>query len=370
MPNAAARVSKLIASHPFAHARRLGRITCGGRPLPYLAVAICLLVTSAAFAAEAQRCVFPTFGISFVAPPNTQYELTDALTHLGSFVFDSASGAPGARIVLEVAPVGGKSVEDIFSPYAERAHATVDPRPFTIGGEKAMRFSLAVRSGDLPVTYRSTYMTVHDGRLYVLNAFGKANADGSAALDELARTVEFVPVESPRKHLGTRFDKPLTFLGRLRMNGPSCLRRSLNKAEHVHYGIYDYTTRTNPLNVDVTLVHIPDDMPFSALQDMYSTGLQHQLGASEALQWHQHPEVSGLNVSKPITCYRPTPDNGRVEVINRFCILDLGHGDFVQILFTVGEVTGDDSRAYLDLTDSMLATIEIVPASATTTPVR
>ena len=60
------------------------------------------------------------------------------------------------------------------------------------------------------------------------------------------------------------------------------------------------------------------------------------------------------------------PDGIKHRTLLRFCILELGGGKFVQILFTIPIVSPDDSQKYVDLSDRMLATVKILPTQPAT----
>jgi hypothetical protein len=310
--------------------------------------------------ATAPPASFPTFGVSFTAPADATFELTDSPTHIGIYRFNAGSPNAGAAILVEVAAANGKSVKDTSAANIAQTAATAPAGSFTVGGETAAKLTAALNAQSF--THRTTYLVVHEDRLYVFSALSTAAADASKSLDDLVATVHFVPIQSPLKCLTDFFDKPFKVFGRFTMNGPQFLRRVNNEPTLLHLGVYDYTAARNPLNLDIQRIQVAVPKTFADIRDAYSAGLQKNLNSPQPLFWHTLMEVPGLHVSQPIKTRIQAPDGTTTTSTNRFSILELGPGDFVQILFTISDSPDADVKAYTDLSDRMLATIKLLPA--------
>jgi hypothetical protein len=319
-----------------------------------------LAITSFSDPVSVHPTTFPTFGISFAAPSDATFELTDTPTHIGLYRFNPNSPNAGAAILVEVSSAKGGTVEAISKSISARLKANDVPGPFTIGGEKADKLTADFHVDSF--TTRVTYLVVHQDRLYIFSALNSANADASQSLDSLVASVKFPPVQSPLKCTTDFFDKPFEVFGCFSMNGPSFMRRTDNQPTLLHLGVYDYTTNANSFNIDIQRIQTPPKS-FADIRDAYSTAIQTKLASPDPLAWHVQKGLPGLNVSQPISCTVQAADGTTSKAINRFCILELAPGDFVQILFTITDTTADaDIKTYTDLSDKMLATIKVLPS--------
>jgi hypothetical protein len=311
----------------------------------------------------ASTTAFPTFGISYTTPPLATFELTDSPTHIGMYRFIASSPSAGAAILLEVAPAQGQTLDAISSEIAKQMGGAVAPDSVTIGGEKAKLLTAAVHAESF--TSRATYVVVHQDRLYIASGFSTPSASVSKSLEELLASVKFVDVESPTRHTKEFFDGPFEVFGRFSMNGPKFLRRTDNTASLLHFEAHDFTNGSNPINIDIQRIAISPPIPFDDLRDNYSAGLQKSLNSADPLTWSALKEVPGLHVSKPIKTFK-LPDGSERKTTQRFCILEIAPGDFVQILFSIADLSDADTRAYVNISNKMLATIKLLPTTQPT----
>ena len=335
---------------------KIGLIVAGMAPL-------------AAAAGPASRTVaFPTMGIAYEAPAQATAEVAESTPGtVATYQFVKPSPVAGATIMIERMGNHGKPVDQVAQSIAGQIHGAVDPVPLTIGGEPAVRINADFHADAF--TSRATYVVVHGSQTYLFSALSTAQASAIAPTDVLLKTVKFTPIESPTQHLGEFFTSPFEVFG-FAINGPSSLRRVDASATDLHFGIYDISGEgqpmKNPLNVDFQHIVIQAPKTFADIRDAYSADLQKQLGSADPFVWKEQPGVPGLNVSQPIKMTTKAPNGEEETVTNRFCILQLAPGDFVQILFTVAQLPDAQTKAYLAASDRMLATIkpDAKPAAA------
>ncbi len=326
-----------------------------------VAVSAVLAISAASTAADEKPAVasFPTFGISFTAPAKSTFQLTDSPSHIGLYGFGTGSPCAGAAILVEIMPANGKDVEAVSADLSDKMKVKFDAGTLKIGGEKAKRVSADFKAG--PFTHRVTYVVVHQDRAYVLSALNTPAADASEPLKKLADSVKFVPAESPLKHLNDLFDAPVEVFGLFSFNGPDSLRRTDNTAELLHLQVFDHTTKSDPLNVDFEHIQTGDTKSFADIRDAYSQKLQQSMGFAEALVWKQSKDVKGLQISQPVKMTTKLPDGKTDTSTQRFCMLEIAPGDFVQILFSISKMPDADLKTYVAATDRMLSSIKILP---------
>jgi len=320
-----------------------------------------LSCSTVSHAAEPASIRFPTFGISYRAPADSTFTLSDVPTHIGLYEMKSAATERPAAILLEVAPARGKSLDDIAVALAKKIGATIDPKAITIGNEKAKKLTADVKLDSYVA--RVSYVVVHENRLYIASALNTATGSADKQLDDLVATIKFIPVESPAKQTGDLFAEPLDVFDAFTINGPKYLRRNTNQSALVHLSAYDFTTGTDPLNIDIEHIQMSAPKKFADIRDAYSTQLAKTLKSSKPLEWSNVKEVPGLNVSRPVVTTVKLAGKPDEKSTRQFCILELAPGDFVQILFSISDVPDADLQAYQEACDKMLRSIKLLDKS-------
>jgi hypothetical protein len=314
--------------------------------------------------AQVKKLTLPTFGLEFVVPTDTTFELTDSPTHIGLWRFNPDSPNAGAALLVENMAARGHSLPDIAARVAALGHASTDPGTYTIGGEAAVKLSADFNLDTF--THRVTYLALHADRAYFFSVLTSPGcADASQKLEDLIASVRFFQPESPLKHLNEFFRKPITIFGRITMNGPNSLRRTNNDPADAGLEIMDCTGADDPISIDIRPFQFAKPITFAQFRDAYSAGLEKSFSISEHFVWHVSDKIPGLNFTQPHKITESV-DGTSHTAYSRMAILDLGQGYFVQFAFT-SLITADDQadQAYNDAEVQMLETIQILPKPAT-----
>ena len=258
--------------------------------------------------------------------------------------------------MLEVADAHGKTLADLTAAIATKASGKIDPGAFNFGKENARKVTAPFHMD--AYTSRVSYLAVHQDRLYIASVLNTAAQSGEKLLGDLLASVKFSTAESPAKHTKELFDTPMNIFDCFTMNGPKCLRRTDNQPGLLHLVAKDFTTGKDPLNVDLQRIQTQTNKPFSEIRDAYSAQLRTSLNLPAPLVWKTTQELPDLNLSQPVKTIQELPDGSQIKVTQRFCILQLEPGDFVQILFVVGDGPEAEDAVYQQACNQMLVSIK------------
>ncbi len=303
---------------------------------------------------------FPTFGLKLKPPADSVDELPSLSEQIA--FYQLRGGNDGAAILIEIVPSNGKSTAEAAKALAESGHATAEPSDIVVNGEKAFKVSTPINVQQF--TQRDSYVVVHDGWVYVFSGLSTEHAKAAAPLKAMLQSLKFSSAQPTNKYLKDFGKKPLIFFNRFSIAAPPIVRPDGSDEASMHLGIHDYSVRGhvgNPLNLDVQRIQTGDQRTFANLRDAYSDGIVKHLNMPEKPVWTDMKAVPGLHVSQPITVKGKSPDGEEMTMTHRFTILELGPGDFVQILFSFSDLPPADLAAYKEMSDRMLASIKILP---------
>ncbi len=332
-----------------------------------------LLLVSALYAqtppAETSPSAFPIPGISFSAPAHAKYIVPSGPGHVAEYRLGQTAVNPGILILVETGMSKGQTLDGFAKNLEMHARAVVDPAAYTVAGERAVKITAPFAQGAF--NSRMTYLTFHENRLYMISAL-TAGADAAAAaekiLADLVATVHFTKPEAPSKHLEPFSKTPLRILDCATMNGPDCLRVYESKAGYLELGIHDFSIGDPALFIEINRINLPTATPFSAIRDNYSATLEKRMKFAEPLAWSRRKDLPGLHFSQPMKFRITPPGSGELSMIERVCMLDLGDGKLMQIIFSIPDHPRTDTKAYIDLSDKMLKSLTLRPPIPATRP--
>ena len=321
-----------------------------------------IFVASDCLAASQTTADFPTFGLKLAVPADAVKMPPTSEGQIVFYQFENDSVGPA--IEVEVVPSKlGITAPQACKRYADSEHATVETSTQQIDGEPSAMFHAPMTQ---PYTTRTTYVVVHGSRTYLFSGLDTVGGSASTPLAAMLSHVIFEPPQAPSNHLSPAESGPIDILGLFTISAPRSMRPTDKADKSVHFGIYDYTSDTqlkNPLNLDIQHIQTANPVSFIDIKDSYSSGLKKQLKTSTAFIWRQEPGVPGLWVSQPLKGVIEQPKGPATPIFNRFCMLELAHGDFVQILFTFAEMPPAEMTTYTTLSDQMLNSIKIAPTT-------
>jgi hypothetical protein len=326
-----------------------------------LVVWITAAFTVSALAAVPTVTTFPTFGLAVTPPSDATFELTEIPSHIGLYRFAPSSPHKGIALLLEIAPAKGKSAADFAAHFISSAGATTRQGVPFIGGEQAVEVSAEFNRESY--RQRLTYFAVHGSYLYMFSALAEPDINGSGALDEFVSSAMFIPIDSPLKHIQNLSEKPFYLMPGVGIRGPACMRVHDQKAGHIEVEIQDFVLDDPAMMVEADHIKIAVPQPFSDLQKKYSAALESQFAFPEPMQWHTQAALPNLHISQPVPLLIAPPGQAPLKMVERYCMLDLGNGDFLQILFSIPNKNAQDVKEYIALSDRMLESITCGPAA-------
>ena len=303
---------------------------------------------------------FPTFGVQFTPPANAVSIQPAGQGRVA--VYHLKNTNPSPAIFVEIAFADGKKLDQVSQSLAEKIKAEPKAAAITIGSEEAMTVVMPINTGVF--TNRTVYFVVHDGWQYTFHGISTTDTDVTQTMLTFLKSVKFKPIQSPLDHLKDFYEKPLIIFDRFSINCPNFTRLEASDKVTSIIGMFDYSKKplSNVLSVNIKHLQI-GAKPFATLRDAYSENLEKLIKAPTPFVWAISKENSSLHVSKPMKLKEKNSDK---TTTNRFCILEIAPGNFVQLIFVIASGVPDAQiDSYVDLTDRMLATVKLLPAPTT-----
>ncbi|HET6251105.1 MAG TPA: hypothetical protein VFE47_25685 [Tepidisphaeraceae bacterium] len=313
--------------------------------------------------AHGQTVKFPTFGISLSPPAHSTFKLVNGSRQVALYAFDKETPLAGAAIQIEALPTNGATLDDMAASIAKKRNGKPVDEKFTIGGDRATKMLESFSDGGRS----TTCLVVHGNLLYSFRALMGPTMNMSAEISALLQSVKFSPVESPVPHLKEIKPDPINILGIFTIPGPDCMRVDAKSDEQVFLPIIDRRDQNEDFVVNIQTLQVDPTKTFANVQEAYARGLAAQLHTGP-LQFQLQKGVPGLNISQALATEITGTDGKKVTATNRFCMLDRGGGKFVQILFTIQAPAAADVKAYVELSDRMLAGIKLLPEAPAAKP--
>jgi len=339
------------------------RISCA---FVFVIFTFCSVSLPAQTADSPAAVAFPTFGVSFVPPAHATYSVPGSPGHVAYYTLGAESSAPDAALRVVVGMAHDQTLDALAGMFVAKLQATLDPAAGMVGGEKARKITQPLKGGAF--TRSLTYLVLHDGRLYMFSALS-GNAAASQAVEgvlaDLVATVHFAPPDSPAKHLDTFFAKPFMLFNYATMNGPDCLRPSINTPERLAMGITDFTHGDPVLLVEIDRLTIPDGSRFSDIRAKFSAKLKDKMHLDADLKWETSQRLPRLYIAEPVKSRSQGAGGTAVSTVECYYILDMGPGELVQILFSIPERPDVNAQTYVDLSDKMIESLQLLGAAGT-----
>lgn len=220
---------------------------------------------------------FAVFGVDF-APPATLKRLPEGgLLHIGRWARLDSAGRPTAMLIFEFETVNQRKLPEFAADIAKKLKGSAVPSDVLIGGEP----TYAIR--DAKAGHWEVLITRKDERFYMVS--GRADAADQIPrkeMDALAKSVRFVPLADPVKHLALR-DESFPVLNAFTIQPLDLMRPDPGPAKPgmVGISIYDHQ-RKGPI-IDMIMQVLPADPAV----DMGSVKekLGQAYGALPALKW-------------------------------------------------------------------------------------
>ena len=179
-----------------------------------------------------------------------------------------------------------------------------------------------------------------------------------AEFRKVTASVRFIQVEPAAKHVDALASEKTDLSGFATIRLAEVMRPTSVTRESAQYGIIDLPTRKTGMFLDVSVLDLPATDPFPKRRDTYGAMLQKKVGFEKAFEWHDQKGLPALQISQ----VQPVTANGQ-KYLYLLCLLDVGDGKIVQLLFTVFDRNAEDTKAYLAVIDRMLASVTPKPTA-------
>lgn len=310
---------------------------------------LALSLATSAFA-EKNTLSFPTFGLTCGKPDGVASQFPEHPSHIALLQ------GQGASMVIEVDLHIDASVDDYAASLAQRANIAVIPGNFTVGGERAVKIS----GPAMESATRTALVVVHDSRGYIFNTLGQ-NADiNDQFLEAVTGKARFTAPDAPSQHTDSFFKTPMTLFRQFSWTIPSAMRPYRQPGNGVNLGMHDFALGLDPFMVNVQHISLPNARRFGDLHPTLGPIFKEKFHLTDTPLWKPHPSVSNLFVTQFV---EGTNANGQPTLI-RYAAIDLGEGNYVQIVFTIADRRELDLQSYKDLTGTMLDSANVVAGAS------
>jgi hypothetical protein len=194
---------------------------------------------------------------------------------------NSRSANVTGMIMLDVKRHAQIEASAVAADLAKQWGGRVSGEGITLDGEPAAK--VEARAGGPGLQPTDALACVHEGRLYLLTAGGVAGESRREEVEFIRKNWQWLPVESPARHLSALRETPLVACGgRVLINFPAVMTTfdGGNADRSIGLSAYNYVRDAPDFTALVQFGDVPRGDDIRAMKERIGTGIPEKFGSS------------------------------------------------------------------------------------------
>lgn len=303
---------------------------------------------------------FPTFGVR-VTPPNGLTQVPEGgMGQVARWAKLNRSGHPDGVLTLEAEPSNGRTLRDWAAGTARKMQAQVLPQRSTLGSIEALHLKSDAKNPALHPD--EAYACLKNGYIWVIASFTSSGWSDPAAVDQVRKSVRFMPPVAPSEQLALHRE-PQTIFQDISVNVPAIMRPlpSPQPNEQLQLGVWNYVTNHDEFSVVFDDVNVAVEGEAGAAQWVQSMSSAHKL--EQPVAWHWISGSKSKIVTEPFVSKAGSPAEGETPI---YFILGLARVSAHRTLLITATVVGKPEgggKQYGKVITEIINSVEAHPKS-------